>query len=412
MTASTIQFEPAGASHDDLYDRLATLREQHPIFFSQAHDGWVITRYDDLASVAKNPNFTVENALQGAQGGQYCDAVMDILATGVDWTRTRHVQTDDGPDHARFRRAMTSVITPRRIREMAPVVQKTVDDLIDRFIARGSCEYVSEFAYPLAMLTTLNLIGFTEAEQDMDRFARWVDDTFRLLLAQLTEEEQVAAAKNAVAFQHYIREKITARQAAPKDDLLSDVLAFLSGEAALSMDELVIMFTHSFVGAGNETTKLALTATMYHLLDDRSRWESLLANQDKVSAFVEEGLRYEAPLLAWYRYCAADTEVGGATIRKGDKVIMLFGSANHDPAKFDNPDAFCPFRGDAAPIMTFNTGKHFCIGAPLARLELNSALATLAKRIPSLRLKPAQDVRFAPNFANRAIPELHLEWDV
>lgn len=412
MIDTAIEFEPAGASHDDLYGRLAEIRQQQPIFFSDAHQGWVITRYDDLATVSKSASFSVENALQGAQGGQYCPAVMDVLATGVDWTRTRHIQTDDGPDHARFRRAMTSVITPRRIREMAPVVQKTVDDLIDRFIARGSCEYVSEFAYPLAMLTTLGLIGFTEAEDDMDLFARWVDDTFRLLLAELSEEEQVAAAKNAVAFQHYIQGKIAARQAQPQDDLLSEILAFLSGEAALSVDELVIMFTHSFVGAGNETTKLALTNTVFHLLNKRERWEDLLAHQDKVSAFVEEGLRYEAPLLAWYRYCVADAEVGGQTIRKGDKVILLFGSANHDPAKFSNPDEFCPHRKEQAAIMTFNTGKHFCVGAPLARLELNAALATLARRIPSLRLKPGAPITYAPTFANRAIPELHLEWDV
>lgn len=412
MSQMSIDFEPAGATHDDLYDRLAELRQQHPVFFSDKHDGWVITRYDDLATVAKSPNFTVENALQGAQGGQYCPATMAVLRTGVDWTVTRHIQTDDGPDHARFRRAMTSVITPRRIREMVPVVQATVDDLIDKFIARGSCEYVSEFAYPLAMLTTLNLIGFTEAEDDMGLFPRWVDDTFRLLLAELNEEEQVAAANNAVTFQNYIRDKIAARQAEPRDDLLSEVLGFLQGEAALSMDELVIMFTHSFVGAGNETTKLALTNTIYHLLSSRDRWESLLANQDKVSAFVEEGLRYEAPLLAWYRYCAADTEVGGQLIRKGDKVIILFGSANHDPAKFADPDDFCPFRKDGTGIMTFNTGKHFCVGAPLARLELNAALATLARRLPSLRLRAGQDVVFAPTFANRAIPQLFLEWDV
>ncbi|MCW1384682.1 cytochrome P450 [Novosphingobium sp. KCTC 2891] len=412
MTSEVLEFEPAGASHDELYGSLAEIRQQHPIFFSEKHGGWVITRYDDLATVAKSPNFTVENALQGAQGGQYCPAAMDVLATGVDWTKTRHIQTDDGPDHARFRRAMTSVITPKRIREMAPVVQHTVDDLIDKFIARGSCEYVSEFAYPLAMLTTLNLIGFTEAEDDMSMFPRWVDDTFRMLLAELSEDEQVAAAKNAVAFQHYIRDKIAARQADPRDDLLSEILGFLSGEAALSMDELVIMFTHSFVGAGNETTKLALTNTIYHMLSKRERWEQMLANQDKVSAFVEEGLRYEAPLLAWYRYCAADSEVGGQLIRKGDKVIILFGSANHDPAKFSNPDEFCPFRADQSAIMTFNTGKHFCVGAPLARLELNAALATLAKRLPGLRLKPGQDIAYAPTFANRAIPELYLEWDV
>lgn len=414
MTTDTIEFNPGGASFDQLYDHLREIRREAPIFYSEQHQGWVVSSYADVNAVAKNPTaFTVENALQGSQNGQYCPRAMEILKTGVDWTTTRHVQTDDGPDHPRFRKALMSVITPRRIREMGPVVVGLVDRLIDGFAQRGKCEFVSEFAYPLAMLTTLRLIGFAEAEENMGQFPPWIDDTFRLLLTQLDEEDQIRAASNAVAFQHYIRDSIAERRANPRDDLLSDVLTQLStGNASLSDDELVIMFTHSFVGAGHETTKLALTNSIYHLLKDRARWENLVANPDKVTAFVEECLRYDAPLLAWYRYCAQDTEVGGEMIRKGDKVIMLFGSANHDEAKFEDADEFDPFRDRSNPHLTFNTGKHFCVGAPIARLELNTALAQLSQRLPSLRLRPGQDVVYSANFGNRVIPELHLAWDV
>lgn len=406
-------FEPAGTSHNEVYDFLKLVRRERPIFFSKKHNGWIVSRYDDLVAAVKNPQLTVENALQGAQDGQYCPEAVKILATGVDWNRTRHVQTDDGPDHARFRQALMSVINPRRIREMAPTVQDIVDRLIDRFIDRGHCELVREFAYPLAMLTTLSLIGFTEAEDDMDRFPVWIDDTFRLLLTSLSDEEQTAAAGHAVEFQHYIQKKIAERRANPRDDLLSDILANLSsGQASLSDDELVIMFTHSFVGAGHETTKLSLTNSVYHLLDKRERWESLLENTDSVSGFVEESLRYDAPLFAWYRYCARDTELNGQRIARGDKVIILYGSANHDEAKYQDADSFCPFREDKARHLAFNTGKHACVGAPLARLELNTALKTLSTRIPTLRLSPDQDVKFGPNFANRVIPELFLEWDL
>jgi cytochrome P450 len=407
------EFEPAGASFEAVYDFLAEAREKAPVFYSQKHQGWIVTRYDDVAKVAKSPSFTVENALQAAQNGAYCPEAARILGTGVDWNKTRHVQTDDGPDHARFRRALMGVINPKRLREMQPVVTGLVDRLIDGFIARGHCEYVADFAYPLAMLTTLNLIGFKEGEDDMSRFPLWIDDTFRLLLASLTEEEQVAAARNAVAFQDYIRAKIVERRENPRDDLLSDILAELSsGRASLTEDELVIMFTHSFVGAGHETTKLALTNSIYHLLEDRRRWEDLLAHPDRVSDFVEESLRYDPPLLAWFRYCTEDSEIGGQTIRKGDKVVMMLGSANHDAAKYSESEGFCPFRAEKTPHMTFNTGKHFCVGAPLARIELNTALAHLSKRLPSLRLKPDQQISYAPNFGSRVIAALHLEWDV
>ncbi|ATE66211.1 cytochrome P450 [Rhizorhabdus dicambivorans] len=407
------EFEPAGASFEEVYGFLAEARDKAPIFWSEKHQGWIVTRYDDVVKIARSGAFTVENALQAAQGGAYCPEAARILGTGVDWNKTRHVQSGDGPDHARFRRAIMGVINPKRLREMQPIVDGLVERLIDGFIARGSCEYVSEFAYPLAMLTTLNLIGFNEAEDDMSHFPVWIDDTFRLLLAALTEEEQVSAAKNAVAFQDYIRAKIVARRENPKDDLLSDILAELSsGRANLTEDELVIMFTHSFVGAGHETTKLALTNTIYHLLEKRERWNALLANPDRVSDFVEESLRFDAPLLAWFRYCTEDSEIGGQTIRKGDKVVMMLGSANHDAGKYGDSEQFCPFRGEAVPHMTFNTGKHFCAGAPLARMELNAALAHLSRRIPSLRLKPDQAISYVPNFGSRVITALQLEWDV
>jgi cytochrome P450 len=406
------EFEPAGASFEEVYGFLAEAREKAPIFYSEKHGGWIVTRYDDVVQIARSNHFTVENALQAAQGGAYCAEAARILGTGVDWNRTAHVQSGDGPDHARFRRAIMGVISPKRLREMQPVVDGLVDRLIDGFIARGRCEYVSEFAYPLAMLTTLNLIGFNEAEDDMSLFPRWIDDTFRLLLASLTDEEQVAAAANAVAFQNYVRAKIVARRENPGNDLLSEILAELStGRANLTEDELVIMFTHSFVGAGHETTKLALTNTIYHLLEKRERWESLLAHPDRVSDFVEEALRFDPPLLAWFRYCVEDSEIGGQLIRKGDKVAMMLGSANHDAAKYGDSEQYCPFRGEAVPHMTFNTGKHFCAGAPLARMELNAALAHLSRRMPSLRLKPDQEISYAPNFGNRVITALQLEWD-
>lgn len=405
------EFDPAGKPFDELYATLEEIREQEPVFFSKKHDGWIISRYDDVMQVVKSPNFTVENALQAAQGGNYCPRAKAVLESGVDWTQTRHIQTDDGPEHGRFRRAIMEVMSPRQMARMEPVVESIVDRLIDDLESRGHCEFVNDFAYPLAMLTTLNLIGFNEAEDDMSRFPVWIDDTFRLLLANLTEEEQVVAARHAVEFQDYIRQKIRLRKANPKDDLLSDILRSLSsGKASLTEDELIIMFTHSFVGAGHETTKLSLTNSIYHLLRDREHWLSLRENTDKVSDYVEECLRYDAPLLAWYRYCQAGETVGGQPIKKGDKVIILFGSANHDADKFEEAESFCPFHKRESRHLTFNAGKHVCPGAPLARLELNTALKKLPERLPGLRLDPGQHVEYVPNFANRFIRRLDLVW--
>lgn len=411
MSAIT-DFEPTGASFEDVYGFLAAARKENPLFYSQNHKGWIVTRYEDVLAVVRNPAFTVENALQGAQNGQYCPEANKILSGGVDWNKTRHVQTDDSPEHPRFRRALMSVITPKRVREMEPVVRRLVNELIDSFIKKGECEYVSEFAYPLAMLTTLNLIGFHEAEDDLSKFPVWIDDTFRMLLTNLSVDQQVVAATHAVEFQNYIRQKIESRRANPQNDLLSEILTNLStGAASLTDDELVIMLTHSLVGAGHETTKLALTNSVFHLLSHRERWEELIRDRSRVGEFAEECLRFDAPLLAWFRYCVQDCEIGGKLIRKGDKVVIMYGSANHDSERFSDGDSFCPVRTKKAPILTFNTGKHSCVGAPMARLELYTALEEISARIPGIRLRPNQKIEYAPSFGNRVISKLFLEWD-
>jgi cytochrome P450 len=115
--------------------------------------------------------------------------------------------------------------------------------------------------------------------------------------------------------------------------------------------------------------------------------------------------------MVWFRVAAGDTEIGGVKIRKGDRVAMVLGSANHDEAKFTDAESFCPFREDAPPFLTFSSGKHFCVGAPLARMELKVTLEEFTRRLPNLRLKPGQSFDYLPNLGHRALPSLELEWD-
>ena len=410
---ATTELDLAGAPFETVYQSLTKVRAEAPLQYSEEHGGWVVTKYDDIAAILKSPRFTVEGILKAAQNGAYCPEADAILRTGVNWNETSHIQSGDGPEHARFRKAISNVLSPRRLREMQLVVDGLVTRLIDDFITAGECEFVADFCYKLSMLTTLALIGFKEGEDDMTHFPKWVDDTFRFILTPLTDDEQITAARNAVEFQTYVRDKILQRRADLKDDLLSDILRELSsGSASFSDDELVIMFTQSFVGAGHETTKLALANSVFHLLNHRDRWEDLLAHKQDVAKFSEESLRFDPPIFAWFRYCTQDTDLRGQTIKAGDKVVLLLGSANHDDAKFKDSDGFCPFREEKTAHMTFSNGRHFCLGAPLARIEINSALTQLATRIPSLRLKPGHAIEYAQNFGNRAILKLYLEWDV
>ncbi|MGE0667532.1 MAG: cytochrome P450 [Sphingomonadales bacterium] len=406
------QFDPAGKPYDEVYASLRQAREEAPVFYSERYKVWVVTRYDDIIRVLRDENLTVKGSLEAVQDGGYCPEARAVLAKGVDWMTTKHVASDDGPDHARFRNALRSVLTSKRFNGLEPTIRETAVGLIEGFRARGRCEFVSEYAYPLAMLTTLNLVGFDEARQDMDRLRIWITDTFKMLLAAMTPEEQVSAATNAVAFQDYIRAHIARRRANPTDDLMSEILDNLAtGKAQLSEDELVIMFTHSFVGAGQETTKLAMTNMMFQLLSRRERWEDARANPGRAEAFIDECLRLDPPLMVWFRVAAGDTEIGGTRIGKGERVAMVLGSANHDEAKFPDSESFCPFREGAPPSLTFSSGKHFCVGAPLARLELKVTLEEFMRRLPNVRLKPGQTFDYLPNLGHRALPQLELEWD-
>ncbi|HLY56156.1 MAG TPA: cytochrome P450 [Stellaceae bacterium] len=407
------RFDPSRFAFEELYATLADARSDEPVFWSDRYHAWVVTRYDDVVSVVRSDAFSVKGVLEAPQLGGYCPEARKVLAEGVDWMVTGHVQMDEGPQHSRFRKALLSVVTPKRVQEMEPIVRRIIHDLIDKMAARGHCEFCADFAYPLAMLTTLRMIGFEEAEKDMDKFPLWADDTFKLILKSMTPEEQVAAARHAVEFQHYIRDKIAARRASPRDDMLSNIVDLLAnGEARITDDEMIIMFTHSFVGAGQETTKLGLTNLMLHVLNEPGQWEAVKQNPEALENFVEEALRYDPPLLGLFRFCIRDTTVSGVEIKAGDKVFFLMGSANHDAEKYADSDRFCPFREKGASHLTFNTGKHFCVGAGLARLEMRLALEILSQRLPSLRLRPGQAITYNSTDASRFLSRLELEWDV
>jgi cytochrome P450 len=334
-----------------------------------------------------------------------------VLSTGVNWLETDNLLTDEGPIHRRFRSAILSVVTPKRVREMEPAIRAIVTELIDRIEPRGECDFMADFAYPLAMLTTLRMIGFEDAEKELDRFPFWADETFKFFAKSMDDEEQVVAAANAVDFQNYVREKLEDRIKNPRDDLMTHIINQLSAEPAkLTIEEMIITFTHTFIGAGQETTKLGLCNMMIHLLSDPNQWQLVKNSPHDLAKFVEETLRIDGPLLGIFRTCIRDTVSGGQNIKVGEKVFLLLGSANHDPDKYEKPDEFCPFRSETTPILTFNSGNHFCVGAGLARLEMRIALELLSQRLPGLHLKDGQNITYLSNDVNRYLAALRVGW--
>ena len=183
-----------------------------------------------------------------------------------------------------------------------------------------------------------------------------------------------------------------------------------SGEIDITEDELVLMYIFTFIGAGHETTKAQIGNSVYQLLREPERWDYLKANPEDIEEVVEETIRYDGSALIWYRRVAEDTEFLGHSLKAGEFVLMAFGSGNHDECQFAAPEEYCPVRENRQSPLTFSKGRHFCLGAPLARLEVQVALDELSRRLPDIALVPDQSIKLAPSVATRAIERLELQW--
>ncbi|MFT5674348.1 MAG: cytochrome P450 [Paraglaciecola sp.] len=405
-------FQPVGVSSEEIYDHLKLARENEPIFFSETFNCWVITHYEDVVSIVMNPkDFITDGALNGLNDN-YCEKSNKIIEKGIDWRIVHHLQNTEGDDHTRVRDLVQKIISPDRVKRMEPLIRRITVELVDKMLESNKCEFVTSFSYPLPVLTIFRIIGFDESKEDMPLLQRWSDNTLRLFLAPMEEEEEVQCAKDAIAFQEYIREKIVDCRKNPKNDLLTDLVNEADcGESNFSDEELILLFTLNLIGAGHSTTLVQLSNMFHQLLKDRVRWKAIIDDPTLIHDTVEEMLRFAPATLGWFRVAASDVDFKGHHFKKGDLIFMSIGSANRDERKFENAEEFCPVRKDRVRSMTFTQGKHACPGSALARMELYIALEEISRRIPGLRLNTDQKVVYGPSLAARMIPELFVEWD-
>jgi cytochrome P450 len=409
--STAVQFKPMGLSFADLYALFRRMRESSPVYYWAEYDSWVFSRYDDILAILRDRRFSNEGSLE-VINNSYCPAARQILSEGINWNTTPQVNGAEGETHTRLRSVMQSILTPQRFRAMEPTIRRMVTGLIDGFIARGHCDLAPEFCLPLPVEVIFDVIGFRREEEDLRQLQTWSDDMFRLWLVPMPEVDQIRCARHAIQFQRYIREKIADRRKNPRADLLTEFVRKLDeGQSKISEDELVLLFPMNLIGAGHETTKAQLANTIYQLLLDPSRWQDVVARPQTIPEVVEEGLRFDGSVVAWYRTTVEPVEIAGAKLPRNAKVIMLLGAANHDESKFANPEAYCPTRGVRNGHLTFSAERHFCLGAPLARLEMKIALEELVSRMPSLRLAPGARIEYVPAVPTRVIQSLPVEWD-
>ena len=322
--------------------------------------------------------------------------------------------TNDPPSHTQFRALVNKAFTPKRVAQLEGEIRQITNDLIDRWVDGGRVELVSEFAVGLPLTVIADALGVDRA--DMPAFKRWSDDSVAPLSGMLSPERQLECARSRVEMQRYMAERCRERETDPRDDLLSDLVQarFDSGERAgeqLSMPELLNVIEQLLV-AGNETTTKLIAAGMLALLEHPAQMTAVRADRSLIPNLVEEALRYESPVQMLPRVAKVDVEVGGVAVPAGSILMMMYGCANRDDAKYPGAAAFDVTRDNARTHLAFGQGPHFCPGAALARSEARIAFELLFDRCADWALDTTVD---APTHRElsmtlRGLSALHLTY--
>lgn len=402
------QFNPFhGAQLADPYPFYARARREEPVFYSPLTRMWYVTRYDDIVAVLKDPaRFSSAQAVDVPL--EYTHETREAMRTS--YLSKGSLTNNDPPSHTRIRRMVNKAFAARQTADLEARVRSIAGGLIDQFAARGAAELVKELAFPLPMRVILNVLG--APEDDLATLKQWADDWIALVAVQLSPEQQREVVGRLLESERYWTGLIEERRARPRDDLLSDLVkASQEEEPPVPLLQLINACA-ILVLAGHETTTNLLGHCVYRLLSMPDQWRLVCEDPTNIPRAVEETLRADTSVQALMRTTTEPVEVGGVALPKGAQVALLFASANHDEAYFDDPARFDLRRADATRHIAFGHGIHFCVGAPLARLEVRVALELLIQRLPGLRLAPDQEITYVVNPIHRGLRALKIVWDM
>ena len=413
------EFDPFHVSQlSDPYVFYSHARREEPVFFNSMLRTWYVTRYDDIVTVLNDPaRFSMVDALE---------TPFDYTPGTVDMTRKRLISRNTQEEHSAascslyplkrisqtwIRRAVTRFFAARQIGDLDLRVRRIADDLVERFADRGQAEFVSEFASPLPIRVILNVLGARE-DDDSLQLKRWADDWLALSTGQLTVEAHAQATERLVEAQQYWLTLIEARRRCPCPDLLSSLIT-ASQEDEGSVSPLQVLNACWVLAlAGYETTANLLSICLYRLLTIPEQWRLVCEDRANVPKAIEETLRADTPVHALMRITTEPVDLGGVRIPRGERLAVLFASANHDEKYFHDPLRFDLCRKGASRHIAFGRGVHSCLGARLARLEGRIALELLIDRLPGLRLARVGEIAFVANPIHRGLKELRIAWDI
>ena len=382
------------ANTADPYPAYAQLRAQSPVHRMPLPSGvpaWLVTRYDDVRQALSDPRLSKDETRRAQLAALRFPA-------DVEAHINHHMLNADPPDHTRMRRLVSAAFTSRRVEELRPRIQEITDRLLNELAAAGQGDLIDAFAFPLPIQVICELLGVPL--DDRDDFRAWSNT---IVAGTLSGERLLPAA---VAMTEYLRELVARKRAEPADDLLSALIAVRDGGDRLSEGELSSMVFLLLV-AGHETTVNLIGNGVHALLTHPDQLAALRADPALLPGAIEEFLRYAGPLeTATFRITAEPVEIGGVTVPENQIVLLSLLSANRDADRFPGADQLDIGRGDGQH-MAFGHGIHYCLGAPLARLEGHIAIGSLLARFPGLDLAvPAEELVWRPGILMRGLEHL------
>ncbi len=404
MTVSS-SFDPFAVHYlADPYPTLAGLRANEPVFFAPDLDMWVLTRAADIEAVFTDPQTYSAAVAQDPLSPPAEEAREVLRKWSFDVPHT--MGSLDPPEHRRIRTHNVRAFSARRIAELEPRVTQAAQEMVGAMLTQPTFDLVAELSFPLPAYMIFALIGFPP--EDTEMLKSWCGNRMMFSWGRPGVAKQVEIAGNMGRYWHYCQEFVARRVTEPADDFTSQLLAAHHlNSAELSVREIAgIVYGLSF--AGHESTTKLTTNAVLQLLTHRAQWEALCADPELIPNAVEEVLRFDTSVLAWRRVTTRPVRIGGVDIPAGSKLLLALGAANRDPAWFDDPDVFDVTRKRAARHISFGYGIHFCLGAPLARMELRIVLELLTRLAPDLELLQNQELSFEPNIAFRGPRELWL----
>ena len=405
VTSASLEYCPFQDPYlSDPYSFWKRTRENEPVFYSPEIEYWVVTRYDDIKAILKDPEaFSSSNALSPLV--PWPEEALQILEAG-GYSPVPLLSNNDPPSHTRVRALVNSAFTSRGIKWLEPYLHSFINQEIDKFINDGRADVVQQLFDEVHTLLMFTLLGIPDEETlEVRRLAK---SRAEVTWGNLPKEEIIQEAHTLVSYWQFCEQHVDKLVQNPGRDYTSDLIRTRKGDDSIATMNEISMVVFNLLLAGSNPAGRGLI----NLLNHRESWKALCRDSSLIPNAVEEILRYETSVITWRRITTKAVKIAGIHIPADAPILVALGSANRDDAKFPDGETFDIYRKNAKQHLAFSYGIHYCLGAPLARLELKMLLEEMTRRLPLLRLVEGQTYEYSSNIAHRGPEHVWLEWDV